>query len=104
MLVIKNLLDRFLHIARRETVHIPPVTQSKMGRKVVVAVCCLNQWALDFDGNLSRIIASIQEAKAQGASYRTGPELEITGYSCEDHFYEADTLLHSWEVCGRIDE
>lgn len=70
-----------------------------MGRKVVVAVCCLNQWALDFDGNLSRIIASIQEAKVQGASYRTGPELEVTGYSCEDHFYEADTLLHSWEVC-----
>lgn len=69
-----------------------------MGRKVVVAVCCLNQWALDFDGNLSRIIASIQEAKVQGASYRTGPELEVTGYSCEDHFYEADTLLHSWEV------
>lgn len=69
-----------------------------MGRKVIVAAACLNQWALDFDGNLSRIITSIQEAKALGASYRTGPELEITGYSCEDHYYEADTLLHSWEV------
>nr|CAH0100316.1 unnamed protein product [Daphnia galeata] len=73
-----------------------------MGRKVVVAVCCLNQWALDFDGNLSRIITSIQEAKVQGASYRTGPELEVTGYSCEDHFYEADTLLHSWEVLAEL--
>ena len=33
-----------------------------------------------------------------GAKYRTGPELEITGYSCEDHFLESDTLLHSWQV------
>lgn len=40
-----------------------------MGRKVTVAVSCLNQWALDFDGNLARIIASIQEAKVQGARY-----------------------------------
>lgn len=22
----------------------------------------------------------------------------LSGYSCEDHFYESDTLLHSWEV------
>jgi len=73
-----------------------------MGRTVVIAAACLNQWALDFDGNLSRIITSIQEAKALGASYRTGPELEITGYSCEDHYYEADTLLHSWEVLAEL--
>lgn len=48
-----------------------------MGRKVTVAVCTLNQWALDFEGNLSRILQSIQEAKEMGALYRTGPELEI---------------------------
>ena len=35
-------------------------------------------------------------------SYRTGPELEVTGYSCEDHFYESDTLLHSWEVMNDL--
>lgn len=22
----------------------------------------------------------------------------ISGYSCEDHFHESDTFLHSWEV------
>lgn len=48
-----------------------------MGRKVTVAVCSLNQWALDFEGNLARILQSIMEAKDMGASYRTGPELEI---------------------------
>ena len=69
-----------------------------MGHKVVVAVTTLNQWALDFDGNLERILASITLAKEQGARYRTGPELEITGYSCEDHYFESDTLLHSWQV------
>ena len=51
-----------------------------------------------------------QEAKAQGCTFRTGPELEITGYGCEDvdhgwthglaslltsqdHFLENDTFL-----------
>lgn len=69
-----------------------------MGRKAILAACTLNQWALDFDGNYRRILQSIEEAKKNGATYRSGPELEICGYSCEDHFYESDTLLHSWEV------
>ncbi|XP_076278077.1 NAD synthetase [Lasioglossum baleicum] len=73
-----------------------------MGRTVTVAVCTLNQWALDFNGNARRILQSIQEAKDAGATYRSGPELEICGYSCEDHFYESDTLLHSWEVLATI--
>jgi len=37
-----------------------------------------------------------------GASYRIGPELEITGYSCEDHFFEMDTVTHSWEMLADI--
>lgn len=48
-----------------------------MGRKVCLAACTLNQWALDFEGNLARILQSIQDAKEYGAAYRTGPELEI---------------------------
>lgn len=48
-----------------------------MGRKVTVAVSTLNQWALDFEGNMGRIIQSIVEAKEMEATYRTGPELEI---------------------------
>lgn len=51
--------------------------KKKMGRTVTVAVCTLNQWALDFDGNSRRILQSIQEAKDAGATYRSGPELEI---------------------------
>jgi NAD+ synthase (glutamine-hydrolysing) len=62
-----------------------------------VATCNLNQWAMDFAGNLSRIEASIKEAKDAGCRFRTGPELEITGYGCEDAFLESDTFMHAWE-------
>ncbi|XP_012589779.1 PREDICTED: glutamine-dependent NAD(+) synthetase [Condylura cristata] len=48
-----------------------------MGHKVTLATCALNQWALDFEGNLQRILKSIEVAKHKGARYRLGPELEI---------------------------
>jgi NAD+ synthase (glutamine-hydrolysing) len=67
------------------------------GNLVTVATCNLNQWALDFDGNLERILTSCQRAKELGAFYRLGPELEISGYGCEDHFLEQDTFAHCWE-------
>lgn len=73
-----------------------------MGRKVVVATSCLNQWAMDFQGNMDRILDSILQAKAAGATYRSGPELEVPGYSCCDHYYESDTVLHSWEVVAEL--
>ena len=38
----------------------------------------------------------------QGAKYRIGPELEITGYGAEDHFLEGDTFLHSWECIASL--
>ena len=64
---------------------------------VTLATCNLNQWALDFDGNVQRILESCRIAKEHCASYRLGPELEICGYGCEDHFLETDTLDHCWE-------
>lgn len=50
-----------------------------MGHLITLATCNLNQWALDFEGNTNRIIESITQAKAAGASLRVGPELEICG-------------------------
>ena len=67
-----------------------------------VATCNLSQWAMDFKGNRERIIESIKIAKAQGCTYRLGPELEVTGYGCEDHFYEIDTINFSWKTLGEI--
>ena len=69
---------------------------------VRVATCALNQWALDFDGNLSRVITSCASARASGARFRTGPELELTGYGCEDHFFESDTTHHAWESLAQL--
>ncbi|EIM86628.1 glutamine-dependent NAD synthetase with GAT domain-containing protein [Stereum hirsutum FP-91666 SS1] len=73
-----------------------------MGHQITLATCSLNQWALDFQGNLERILASIAIAKQRGATLRVGPELEIPGYGCLDHFLEGDTVLHSWEVLAKI--
>ncbi|MEM8861161.1 MAG: NAD(+) synthase [Chloroflexota bacterium] len=70
--------------------------------KTILATCNLNQWSLDFEGNLERIKESIKQAKAAGARYRLGPELEIPGYGCQDSFLEGDTLRHSWEVLAEI--
>ena len=67
-----------------------------------VATCNLNQWAMDFTGNLKRIEESIRVAKACGARYRCGPELEVSGYGCEDHFHEGDTVLHCWQSIASL--
>ena len=75
---------------------------STNARKGRIAVSTLNQWALDFDGNRDRTLQSIYDAKAAKATYRLGPELELSGYSCEDHFYEMDTINHSLEVLAQI--
>ncbi|KAN0113835.1 glutamine-dependent NAD synthetase [Russula decolorans] len=72
-----------------------------MGHLITLATS-LNQWAMDFQGNMERIIESIVIAKARGAAVRVGPELEIPGYGCLDHFLEGDTVLHSWEVLSSI--
>lgn len=38
----------------------------------------------------------------KGAKFRLGPELEICGYSCEDHFLEIDTFVHSEQSLAHI--
>ena len=69
---------------------------------VKVASCTLNQWAMDFEGNKKRIIESLRQCVREKANICIGPELEITGYGCEDHFLEEDTVIHSWEVLADI--
>lgn len=73
-----------------------------MAKLASVSAVCFNQFALDFQGNYNRIVGSIIEAKKQGSRFRCRPGLEIPGYNCEDHFYEPDTLEHSWEVLAEL--
>ena len=44
----------------------------------------------------------IRIAKEHGAAYRLGPELEVSGYGCGDHFLEADTLLLSMQSLAHL--
>ena len=69
---------------------------------VCVATSILNQWAMDFEGNLRRIIKAGKKAKAHGAKLLLTSELSIPGYGCEDHFLESDTLLHSFESLAEL--
>jgi NAD+ synthase (glutamine-hydrolysing) len=68
-----------------------------MGRLIPVASAQLDQWALDWDGNMERINTSIRIAKNKGCKLLTTGELSICGYGLLDHFLEQDTVRHSWE-------
>lgn len=81
---------------------IPSKTHFVYQRLVKIGSCTLNQWAMDFEGNKKRIIESLKQCAAENANLRIGPELEIPGYGCEDHFLEEDTVSHSWEVLADI--
>lgn len=57
---------------------------------------------LDWENNLARIKTSILQAKAAGASLRTGPELEICGYGLLDHYLEEETYTNSMEMLLKL--
>jgi hypothetical protein len=52
-----------------DQVHAEPVWRNKQ-RLATLATCNLNQWAMDFEGNLKRIISSIKQSQIKGARYR----------------------------------
>lgn len=62
---------------------------------VCISSCVLNQWAMNFSGNVERILSAISEAKSAGSKLLLTSELSITGYGCEDHFLESGTLFQS---------
>lgn len=68
----------------------------------MLATCQLNQWAMSFGHNKRNTIESIKRAKEMGAAYLLGPELQLSGYSCEDHFYENDTIKHTIQSIAEI--
>jgi NAD+ synthase (glutamine-hydrolysing) len=84
------------------TILVTSISFFSMTNVVLVSTCSLNQWALDFSGNFERIHESVIKCRSQGARYRMGPELELCGYGCEDHFFEMDTMTHSWESLVRL--
>ncbi len=65
-------------------------------KNLKIAAISVNQTPLDWEGNLARIIAGINEAKEEGADFACFPELSICGYGSEDlflsHWYPAKSL------------
>lgn len=62
-----------------------------------IGFCALKQRPLAFEWNLKNIIWSIEKSASNECLVRTGPELELTGYGCKDHFFEDDLYLISWK-------
>ena len=59
---------------------------------VKVAACTPEIQVADIDFNVSKIIEQIQKCAEKGVKIAVFPELCITGYTCQDLFYQ-DTLL-----------
>ncbi len=51
---------------------------------LVLAGIAVNQTPFDWEGNLHRLVAGIEEARATGAIIVCFPELCLSGYGCED--------------------
>ncbi|MEM7700048.1 MAG: NAD(+) synthase [Verrucomicrobiota bacterium] len=54
--------------------------------RLVVGAASLNQTPLDWDGNVSRSVDAIRDARERSVGYLCLPELSLSGYGCEDMF------------------
>ena len=61
-----------------------------------IALAQLNFFVGDFDGNVSKMLAAVGEAKAQGADLVVFPELSTCGYPPRD-FLEFDDFIRRSE-------
>ncbi len=63
------------------------MSESSKTITVCLGAASLNQTPFDWTGNRDRAIAAIDQAREQGVSLLTLPELAISAYGCEDMFY-----------------
>ena len=63
---------------------------------VRVGLVGLNQTPLDWKGNLKRIRLAWTQAREQCIHILCFPELAISGYGCEDSFFNPDTHQRAW--------
>lgn len=69
---------------------------------VKVGAAVINQTPLDWDGNLSRILGAIAQARAEDITVLCFPELCVPGYGSEDAFYAISTVERSWAMLDAI--
>lgn len=73
-----------------------------MSRKINIATVAINQIPLDFENNCSNIIQAIVNAKNNGAKIICLPELCISGYGCEDAFYNQYVIKNAQKCLEKI--
>ena len=56
----------------------------------------------DIDGNITKILAAIAKAKADGSDLMVFPEVAIHGYTSQDWFQDRDIIAASLEPLDRI--
>jgi len=67
-----------------------------------VGAAVINQTPLDWEGNRARILKSIASARESKVSVLCCPELAISGYGCEDAFYNPDVSERSARILMEI--
>ena len=71
---------------------------------VHLAGSCLNQIPLDITHNTQNIVSAIRASKEKGISLLCLPELAISGYGCEDVFFNEQLLSRSLNALEEIIE
>jgi NAD+ synthase (glutamine-hydrolysing) len=71
-------------------------------RRLRLGAGILNQTPLDWDGNLSRILEAISQARQRHVQVLCLPELCITGYGCEDMFLAPHVWQTAWDMLQKI--
>ncbi|MCA9066552.1 MAG: NAD+ synthetase, partial [Planctomycetaceae bacterium] len=67
-------------------------------KRLRLAAAVLNQTPMDWEGNMSRILLAIHQAKQNEVNVLCLPELCITGYGCEDMFLSPHVWHRSWQM------
>lgn len=71
-------------------------------QKLRVAAAALRQTPLDWKGNVARMRAVLEDARAAEAHVVCLPELAASGYGCEDAFHSLDTIERSWSALEAV--
>jgi NAD+ synthase (glutamine-hydrolysing) len=71
-------------------------------KRIRLGAAILNQTPLDWEGNTSRILQAIDDARQQEVSVLCLPELCITGYGCEDMFLSPAVWQTAWDMLLKI--
>jgi NAD+ synthase (glutamine-hydrolysing) len=70
--------------------------------KLRLAAAALNQTPMAWEANRDRILAAIEAARGADAAVLCLPELGLSGYGCEDHFFSAGVQKATLEMLADI--